>query len=264
MPDSIDFPIDIICERSQRPDGCPDHYVLGWKAVRPDLTTRDGFRWYPNTIVRSDHNLDPDHDDPCPSIEGDGLCLAITMRGASSGGFPSLTLVACWYDPALVAAATEDKMRIAGEIHIGDVFDTAALIRDADLSGANLSNAGLSGADLHGANLRVANLYGANLYGADLSGANLDGANLRGADLRGANLRGANLRGADLRGANLRGADLRGTDLRRANLRVANLYGADLSGANLRGADLRGTDLRRATLPDSLTVEQAKQRGALL
>ena len=51
-------------------------------------------------------------------------------------------------------------------------------------------------------------LLAALLRDADLSGADLRGADLRDADLSGADLRGADLRGADLHYANLRGADL--------------------------------------------------------
>ena len=184
------FPLDVITERSTRPDDIPDTWVLGWKATRPDLTTRNGFRWYPGTTVRSDHNLHPRNPIPCPAHEGDGLCLAKTFKGATSSRHGLSVLVAVWYDPENVLAETVDKMRVAGEIRVGDVFDMAALAREGRAAGANLS--------------------GANLRGADLSGAYLRGANLRGANLRGANLRGANLRGADLSGAYLRGAQYDG------------------------------------------------------
>ena len=142
----------------------------GWKAVRPDLTTRNGFRWYPGTTVRSDHNLDPTNTDVCPRQEGDGLCIAKTWAGAASAGFPTLSCVLLTYDPDQVIAEDDDKIRVRGPVHVGDVFDAQALLR-----------AGF-GRD---ADLRNADLRGANLWDANLGGANLEGANLRGANLRG-------------------------------------------------------------------------------
>lgn len=89
------------------------------------------------------------------------------------------------------------------------------------------------------------------------------GANLQGADLRNADLRRANLDGANLRGANLRGADLEDANLYGANLEDAYLRGAYLRGAYLEDADLRNADLWGAYLPEDMTDEQARQRGAI-
>jgi hypothetical protein len=157
-----------------------------WKAVRPDLTTKHGQKWYPGTTVRADHNLDPSNTGPCPTREGDGLCLAKTWKGAASAGHPTVTCYEITIDSAQILAEDDDKVRISGEITIGDPYDATALLRQGFGARANLHRADLSGADLSGADLS-----GANLYGADLSGANLYGANLYGADLSGANLYGA-------------------------------------------------------------------------
>jgi hypothetical protein len=145
------------------------------------------------------------HAGVCPLHEGDGLCVAHTVRGAQSGGQCVSTAVGLIveYDERSVYATDGEKTRVR-KLRVTEIFDPMHLIRlglCADLRGANLRGADLRGANLYGANLRGADLYGANLYGADLRGANLRGANLRGADLYGANLYGANLRGANLYGA---------------------------------------------------------------
>jgi hypothetical protein len=164
----------------------------------------------------------------CPSYRGDGACIALTVKGAASGGHSLAhgVLVVGWRD-ADVLGAEDHKLRVRRAFVLG-----AVTFRDA--------------LSAFGANLRGANLHGANLHGADLRGASLHGANLHGANLHGADLHGADLRRANLHGANLRGADLRGASLHGANLRGANLHGANLHGANLRGADLRGANLTNA------------------
>ena len=209
--------------------------IQGWKAVKPDLTTRHGFKWWPGTTVQSDHNLNPDNTGVCPTREGDGLCIARTWAGAASAGFPTSTCVIVEYEPDQVLAEDPDKLRVKGPIRVVDVYDAQALLRQ----GFGIS------ADLHGADLRSADLRYSNLRYANLHGANLRYSNLRSADLR-----YSNLRYADLHGADLHGADLRSADLRYSNLRYADLRSADLRYSNLRSADLHG-----ALLPESGTVD---------
>jgi len=206
----------------QLPEGCD---TWGWKLVRPDLRTYQGYRWpWPGGRV-----TDPAataSSDPCPTTDG-GFCVALDWRGATSASYPPHTILLLAYAEAdVLARSVEDgKLRVRSAV-VADVVEMQAVLvgaylRGADLSGADLSGADLSGADLSGAYLRDADLSDANLRDANLSGANLSDANLSGADLSGANLSGANLRGANLSGANLRDA----------NLRDANLSDADLSGA---------------------------------
>ena len=221
-----------------RPDNVPEHYMEGWKAVRPDLTTNHGFRWWPGTVVESVDNIDPGNTGVCPAREGDGLCVAKTWKGAGSAGFPTSTCVVVYFDPADVAAEDDDKLRVVGPVHVGAPFDAQAILRAGFGEAAVLSYAVLRGADL-----RYADLSGADLRYADLSYANLSGADLRYAVLSGADLRYAVLSGAVLRYAVLSGAVLRG-----AVLRYAVLSDADLSDAVLRYADLSGGDLRSADL----------------
>ena len=171
--------------------------IGGWKVTRPDLTTRGEFQWPSKGKVVADGPFTSGQ--PCPSAPGDGLCVAITFQGATSGGIPA-SGSGLLVEYADLLGGDDDKVRVR-ECWVRAVIDVPRAFREGALRGANL----------RGANLCVANLYGANLYGADLYGA----------DLRGANLRGANLYGADLYGANLYEANLY-----EANLYEANLYEA--------------------------------------
>jgi hypothetical protein len=148
---------------------------LGWRAVHPDLRSRDGFRYpFPGQWADAGGPI-LDHDDACPRQAGDGLCVAKTWRGAASGGIPAATVLLVGYGDADVYGEDDHKVRV-GAMLVLDVVDVAAMARRADLRGANLR-----GANLWGANLRDADLRGANLGGANLGGANLWGANLVGA-----------------------------------------------------------------------------------
>lgn len=252
-----------------KPAHIPAHYIEGWKAVQPDLTTRHGFRWHPRTIVRSDHNPVASNATACPAHQGDGLCIAKTWAGAASAGFTTHVCLTVWYNPQLVAGEDKDKLRVLGEVHIGDPYDAQRMIRDgwlkggdlsyANLSYANLYDVNLRGANLHGANLQGTNLSGADLYGADLSGATLSGANLTHAYLQHASLHNANLRGAILYATNLFGADFYGAELYGTNLATANLRRADLRHADLRGANLKGTNFAESLQLDTRWPENRDQ-----
>jgi hypothetical protein len=221
----------------------PAGLEFGMRSVHANFESTHGFRWpFPGRWAVAEGPFTK-NGGTCPSVPGDGLCVAKTWSGMASGGIPATTILLVGYRLTDVLAESDDKLR-AKRVRVIDALTPSELVaerrsgEEADLYGANLR-----GANLRGANLRGANLYGANLRGADLYGANLYGANLYGADLRGADLRRADLCRADLYGANLRGADLCRADLRRADLRGANLYGADLCRADLYGANLRGADL---------------------
>ena len=240
----------------------------GWRVVRPDFRSSNGFRWsFPGGWAEAPGPV-LDHTDSCPRAVGDGLCVALDWRGAALGGISARNpvLVVGWLpDDELgrdnhkarirrgyVAAvwSAERLLRRApgadlGGAYLGGAYLTGAYLSRAYLYGADLTGADLTGANLGGADLSGANLTGADLGGADLSRAYLYSAYLTGADLTGANLAGANLGGADLGGADLSraylyGAYLGGADLSRAYLSRADLCGAYLSGADLSGADLSG------------------------
>ena len=185
----------------------------GCKLVSVDLTTddHDGGRY--RYTVGAEHVADPGDREfsrdlsACPQFPGDGLCVAKTLTGASSGGHrvgaSAMLLVA--FNDADVLAETDDKVLVS-RLTVTELVDPVRLLEwaaasNADLYRANLRGADLGGADLGGADLRGANLTWAAASNADLYRANLGGANLRGADLRGANLRGTNLTGANLGGA---------------------------------------------------------------
>ncbi len=202
------------------PGSAGSDVIRGFKITRTDGTTRNGYRWplpMPGERVRVEATDPTEHDDPCPRHEGDGLCVALTARAASSGGIGLASCIGLEleYSADDVLAEWDGKCRVSA-VEVVGIFDVLAVIRS-----------GLA-----------ADLRGANLWGANLGDANLRGADLWDADLRGANLWDANLRGAILEDANLWGANLRGADLWDANLRGANLWGADLWGADLWGADL--------------------------
>ena len=218
----------------------------GWRLCSLDLTSQYGFRWAspgnwavaPGPCYKGSN--------ACPPTVGNGICIAHTLKGATSGGQRiglSLGLLV-GYLPEDVLADSPHKLRVR-RAWVLDIFDPSKwLIRPQ----AGLRGVYLRGVYLPGANLSRADLSRANLSGANLSGANLGEANLGEADLVEADLRWANLRGVDLHGANLRGVDLHGTDLRWADLGKANLSDADLRGADLRWANLKGAHLEDADL----------------
>jgi hypothetical protein len=174
-----------------------------FRAVRPDLRSREGFRYpWPGQWATAPGPIIKDNDGPCPSDVGDGLCVAKTFFGASQGGISLSTLLLVGYTKRDVLGEDESKARVK-RMYIADLLDVATVLRSADLGSANLGYAHLRYADLRSADLRSANLR----Y-ADLGYANLRYADLRSANLRYADLRSANLRYADLRSANLRYADL--------------------------------------------------------
>ena len=259
-----------------------DRMDTGFKLVGVDLCTHhteasryryqlDAWNEAPGPIL--------DHQGECPAAPGDGLCVALSVPAAQSGGqrLGSSVMLLVGYLPDDILGTDGYKVRVRRLYVHPDPVDPVQLVLwaiaadnlgGADLGGANLRDANLRGANLRGANLRGANLRGANLRGANLRGADLGGADLRDADLGdadlgdadlrdaylrdaylgGANLRDANLGDADLRDADLRGANLGDADLGDADLRDAYLGDADLRGANLRGANLRGANLRGANL----------------
>lgn len=95
------------------PDGC-DTWAI--KSVRPDLRTRNGFRWaYPGGTSRSDYAADRDNTNACPSHTGDGLCVAFTWTGMASGGIPARTLLLVAYPSANSLGHDSDKARVAGD-----------------------------------------------------------------------------------------------------------------------------------------------------
>ena len=152
-----------------------------------------------------------DHQGECPAAPGDGLCVALSVPAAQSGGqrLGSSVMLLVGYLPDDILGTDGYKVRVRRLYVHPDPVDPVQLVLWA-IAADNLRDAYLGDADLGGAYLGDADLRGADLRDADLRGADLGGANLRGADLGGANLRGAYLGDAYLGDANLRGADLRG------------------------------------------------------
>ena len=153
-----------------------EELVLGWRSIRIDGTSRDGYRW------PDPGNWTPkENADRADVARSHGLHVARTWAGASSTGSIRAALLVA-YRPTDVAHVDAHKVRVDQAVVLAR-FDPAALIRaglfrDANLRGANLRDADLGGADLWGADLRGANLRYANLWGANLGAANLRAAGL--------------------------------------------------------------------------------------
>jgi uncharacterized protein YjbI with pentapeptide repeats len=252
--------LDLILAHCGNPP-LPDGYdTWGWKTVRPDLRSYGGYRWpWPGGTV-TDPKARPGSN-PCPTSSTGGFCVALSWRGARSGGHGGTTALLLAYRQADVLARSDidGKVRVR-EARVHEVIDVHRLMQKAskgvNLADADLADAYLMGADLMGADLAGAYLMGADLMGADLAGANLMGADLTRADLAradlaDANLMGANLTRANLARANLADANLAGAYLMGANLTRANLADANLAGAYLTRADLADADLARANLADA-------------
>ena len=142
----------------------------GFKFVAADLTTRDHRFSYLDALRTGQPVVatNPiEHTHPCPKHEGDGLCVALTVRAASSGGQSASTAVGLTvtFDEPDVLAEADGKVRVRA-LTVTGVFDPMYLIR-----------LGLQ-RDLRDANLRDANLRDANLRDADLRDANLGDADL--------------------------------------------------------------------------------------
>lgn len=146
------------------------------KSVRPDLRTREGFRWaFPGRVSRVPKaGICYNNTGTCPARAGDGLCVATTYAGMASGGYPARTLLLLAVRSGDVIAEDADKARVSAALTV-DVLDGEEYAR----------------IHLYGANLTAANLNDAYLTAANLTGANLAHANLNGAYLTAANLRGA-------------------------------------------------------------------------
>jgi hypothetical protein len=193
---SVDL-LDVITKDRELPEG---HDQWAIRTVRPDLRSRNGYRYpFPGKVAKAAGPFSTSSGE-CPSHDGDGICAATTWRGMASGGVVASTLLLVAYKEkhALGGSRSGGKLRLRRFLVV-DVIDGLDLLRKSG-----------KGADLRGAYLSGANLSGADLSGADLRGAYLSGADLSYANLRGAYLSGAHLRGADLRGADLSGADLYG------------------------------------------------------
>src|SRR3990167_2057864 len=147
---------DIFTEGHETPEGTR----LFLKATRPDLRTRNGFRWPIQGRVESPP---PEKSrrttDPCPQFPGDGLSVAKTAKGMAQGGYSPSTVLIVAVTAAEILAEDAEKAKITGGLVL-DLVDGLRIIREHG-TGANLRGAGLGGAALGGASLRGASLRGA-------------------------------------------------------------------------------------------------------
>ena len=172
-----------------------DRMDTGFKFVGLDLCTHhpeasryryqlDAWNEAPGPIL--------DHQGECPAAPGDGLCVALSVPAAQSGGqrLGSSVMLLVGYLPDDILGTDGYKVRVRRLYVHPDPVDPVQLVLWA-IAADNLRGAYLGDADLGGAYLGDADLRGAALRDADFGGAYLGGANLRDADLGGANLRGA-------------------------------------------------------------------------
>ena len=147
----------------------------GFKFVGLDLCTDD------HNGGRHRYHLDAWNEAPgpitqstsaCPSAPGDGLCVALTVSAAQSGGqrMGNSVMLLVGYLPEDVLGTDGAKVRVRRLYVEPDPVDPVQLtlwaIAADDLRGANLEVANLRDANLRDANLRDANLRSACLEGA--------------------------------------------------------------------------------------------------
>ena len=133
-----------------RYDLCTPDMLIGWRVVNADFTSHGGYRWpFPGNWAEPDvRGCPPRLGGPCPTFEGDGLCIALTPWGAGSGGICLHTVLVVGYYRADILGRDEDKARVRRALVL-DLWDGQALIRAVG-----------DGASLDGANLVRASLYG--------------------------------------------------------------------------------------------------------
>jgi Pentapeptide repeats (8 copies) len=153
--------LDVLLGHAGNPP-LPDGYdTWGFKITRPDLRTYNGFRWpWPGGGVEDPAAVAGE--DPCPTEQTGGYCVALTLAGATSGGYGHATVLLLAYRQAdiLALSGSDGKLRVRAA-YVADVIDGAAAVRKAGhayLRGADLQYAYLRGADLQGADLQDAHL----------------------------------------------------------------------------------------------------------
>jgi hypothetical protein len=155
--------LDLILEHADYDQGNLKH--VGLKAVNPDFTSRNGFRWaFPGHWTRDPADEGSHTTEVCPVKPGDGLSVAKTTRGMTQGGYQPRTVLVVGFNRVL--AEDTDKWKVATAKTLA-VVDGLKIIRNHG-DGAYLTRAYLTGADL-----TRADLTGADLTGADLTGAYL-------------------------------------------------------------------------------------------
>lgn len=117
------------------PEGCD---AWGIKSTAPDLTTRGGYQWpYPGQWATvSQERVLTANTGPCPTQEGDGLCVALDYEGMAAGQYPARTMLLVAYAQADVLGADDHKVRVR-RAYVVALLDGEALARDY-LRGADL------------------------------------------------------------------------------------------------------------------------------
>lgn len=116
----------------------------GWRTVRPDFRSRNGYRWpFPGGWAEAPGPV-LDHTGPCPEHVGDGLCVALDWSGAALGGISARNpvLVVGWH-PDDELGRDPSKVRIRRG-YVADVWSAERILHNAP--GADLTRAYLGGA----------------------------------------------------------------------------------------------------------------------
>ena len=128
---------------------------LSFRACRANFTSTNDFRWsFPGKWAKASGPFTKSSN-PCPSVVGDGLCIARTWSGMASGGIPAdLILLVGWSNKDVLADSI-GKLRVK-KAYVVDVFTIFDLIGESEGKGAYLKGANLEGAYLKGAYLEGA------------------------------------------------------------------------------------------------------------
>ena len=109
-----------------------DKRLWAWKAIDVDFTTWGGFVWpFPGNEASSAENLDPNNHGPCPTREGDGLCLAKTWAGAAARGAATHAVLVVSYLADDVLGYDADKLRVK-RCQVYCLWDAHRLLRHRD------------------------------------------------------------------------------------------------------------------------------------
>ena len=135
---------------------------FGLRACRSDFTSSRGYRWpFPGKWAKAAGPFNPVATGGCPSLPGDGICVALSWDGMASGGMSADVVLLVGWRKGDVLGRDRTKVRVK-RAYVVDAFTVAALLAERQEDEV---------ANLCGANLRGANLRGADLRGADLCGA---------------------------------------------------------------------------------------------
>lgn len=241
--------------------------TLGWKVVKADGTSYNGFQWPGPGEEMHDRNAYAG--DVCPSETNGGYMIARNFGGARSGSHGNRRFLVLAYNQSDILGMDSNKIRVR-KVHVVAAVDPERLFqhgaRGYDLSDGIFDYMNLGDADFRDSKLCGASFVGTNLHSADFSNADaasvwFEGANLRSTTFDSANLGSSSLRYAFGAEASFRNADMGSACLVESNLQRAIFTGADLSGATVISAKLNNTSWEGARV-DQVNFSGTSTTGA--